>query len=223
MKKMRLVKKPEFNFGNQRRLTPISRVFGVERGLCIDRYFIEKFIARHSVDIHGRVLEVGEDIYTKKFGTSHVIKNDVLHIARANSKVSIVADLTQADHIASNTFNCIILTQTLQYIYDVRKAIKTLYRILKPRGVLLATFPGISQISRYDMDHWGEYWHFTTLSAKRLFKESFSENKVMVEAHGNVFIAACFLYGLAAHELKQAELDYRDQDYELLITVRTVK
>ena len=45
-----------------------------------------------------------------------------------------------------DAFDCIIFTQTLHFIYDVRLAIQTLHRILKPGGVLLATFPGISQI-----------------------------------------------------------------------------
>jgi ubiquinone/menaquinone biosynthesis C-methylase UbiE len=43
-----------------------------------------------------------------------------------------VADLTHADHIPSDTFDCIICTQVLFLIFDVRTAIRTLYRILKP-------------------------------------------------------------------------------------------
>jgi cellulose synthase/poly-beta-1,6-N-acetylglucosamine synthase-like glycosyltransferase len=34
-------------------------------------------------------------------------------------KVTMVADLTSADQFRSNTFDCIILTQTLQYIYKL--------------------------------------------------------------------------------------------------------
>ena len=152
-----------------------------------------------------------------------VVRSDVLHIWDNNPKATIVADLTHADHIPSDSFNCIIFTQALLFIYDVRTALKTLYRILKPGGVLLATFPGISQISRYDMERWGDYWRFTTLSAKRLFEEVFLPENVEVQAYGNVLTATAFLHGLAAEELKQEELDYHDPDYEVLITVRSVK
>jgi len=206
-----------------RRLTPVSRVFGFDRGQCIDRYYIENFLAHHANDIQGHVLEIGDDEYTKSFGGERVTRSDVLHAAEGNTKATIVADLTCANHIPTDTFDCIIFTQTLQFIYDVRAALRTLYRILKSGGVLLATFPGISQISRYDMDRWGDYWRFTTLSARRLFEEVFPPENVTVGAHGNVLVAVAFLHGLSAEELRREELDYHDPDYELIITVRALK
>jgi SAM-dependent methyltransferase len=199
-------------FGGLRRLQPTSRVFGFDRGFCIDRHYIKKFLAAHAQDIQGHVLEIGDDAYTRKFGGEHVTKGDVLHVIEGNPKATIVTDLTCAHHILADTFDCIICTQTLQFIYDVQATLKTLYRILKPGGVLLATFPGISQISRYDMDRWGDYWRFTTLSALRLFEEVFPPEHVTVEAHGNVLTAIAFLHGLAAEELRQEELDYHDPD-----------
>jgi hypothetical protein len=210
-------------FGSFRRINPISRVFGFDRGLCIDRYYIERFLSAHASDIQGCVLEIGDDTYTCKFGCNRVTKSDVLHAKDGNPMATVVADLTSADHIPSNTFDCIILTQTLQCIYDVPAALRHLYRILKPGGVLLATFPGISQISRYDMDRWGDYWRFTTLSAQRLFEEIFPAESISIEAYGNVLVAIALLHGLAAEELPQAQLDYRDPDYQVLITVRAVK
>ncbi len=210
-------------FGSLRRVTPISRVFGFDRGLPIDRYYIERFLSAHATDICGRVLEIGDATYTRKFGGTRVTSSDVLHVVEGNAEATIIADLACADHIPSNSFDCIILPQTLQFIYNIQAAIQTLHRILKGGGVLLATFPGISQISRYDMERWGEYWRFTTLSAKRLFEEGFPLGDVKVEADGNVLTAIAFLHGLVADEFKQEELDYRDPDYEVLITVRSVK
>ena len=209
-------------FGSLRRLTPISRAFGFDRGLPIDRYYVECFLSRYADDIRGRVLEIGDDSYTRTFGGNRVTTRDVLHVVEGNPQATIVADLTCADHIPSDTFDCMILTQTLHLIYDVRAALKTLYRVLKPGGVVLATFPGISQISH---DEWGAYWcwGFTRLSARRLFEETFPAANVRVEAHGNVLVAMAFLHGLATEELRREELDHADADYEVLITVRAVK
>jgi hypothetical protein len=95
--------------------------------------------------------------------------------------------------------------------------------VLKPGGVLLATLPGISQISRYDMDRWGEFWRFTSLSASRLFGEVFGPANVAVEARGNVLVAVAFLQGLAQEDLRRRELDYNDRDYELIVTVRAMR
>jgi glycosyltransferase involved in cell wall biosynthesis/SAM-dependent methyltransferase len=209
--------------GALRRLQPIRRTFGWGWGQCIDRYYIEIFLAEHASDIHGHVLEIGGNDYTRQFGKERVIQSDVLHAPPGTPQATIVADLTCADSIPSETFDCIILTQTLQFIYDVRAALRTLHRILKPGGVLLATCPGISQIARYDMDRWGEYWRFTSLSALKFFTEVFPEACVTVQPYGNVLTAIAFLHGLVAQELRQQELDYHDRDYEVILTVRAVK
>jgi SAM-dependent methyltransferase len=206
-----------------RRLTPISRVFGLDRGQCIDRFYIERFLSVHARDIRGAVLEIGDDGYARRFGGDHLVTCDVLHVEAGHPGATIVADLVHADGMASGAFDCIIFTQTLQFIYGVQAAVKTLHRLLKPGGVLLTTVPGISQISRFDMDRWGEYWRFTTLSMRRLFEVVFSPASVSVEAYGNVLTAVAFLHGLAAEELRPDELDYHDTDYELLITARAVK
>lgn len=215
--------RPWLRLGALWRTQPIRPSFGFKYGQSIDRYYIEAFLDRHSPDVYGHVLEMADNAYTRRFGGSRVKQSDVLHSKPNNPNATIVADLTRADEIPSNTFDSIILTQTLQFIYDTRAAIKTLYRILRPGGVLLAAFPGISQIARYDMENWGEYWRFTTLSARMLFSEAFPDSGLTVEAHGNVLAAMAFLQGLVSRELRRDELDYRDRDYELLITVRAVK
>jgi SAM-dependent methyltransferase len=210
-------------FGSLRRVNPISREFGLDRGQCIDRYYIEAFLSCHSADISGRVLEIGDDRYTRKFGGTRVSRSDVLNLHSGDPKTTVVSDLANAQHIASEAFDCIVLTQTLQFIYDVHSALGHLHRVLKPGGVLLATAAGISQISRYDMERWGDYWRFTTLSMRRIFEECFPGANIEVQAYGNVLAVIAFLEGLSAADLRREELDHLDPDYELLITVRAVK
>lgn len=212
------------NLGNLRRLTPISRVWGFDRGQPVDRYYIESFLAAYAHDVRGHVLEIAGDDYTVRFGGARVTQSDVLHAVAGNPRATIVGDLQQAEQIQCNTFDCVICTQTLLVIYDVRAAIQTLHRILKPGGVLLLTAPGgAHQIAREDMEQWGDYWRFTSLSVKRLCEEVFLPSSVKVEAFGNVLTAISFLHGLAAADLRKEELDYRDPYYEVTITARAVK
>jgi SAM-dependent methyltransferase len=210
------------DFGVLRRVRPISRAFGYDRGQPIDRYYIENFLARYAHDIRGRVLEVGDDSYTRRFGKQHVTTSDVLHVTADHPTATIIGDLTRAHHIPSHTFDCFILTQTLHLIYEVRQALQTIYRILKPHGIVLATVPGISQISH---DQWAQdwYWSFTTRAVQRLFEEVFPTANITVESWGNVLAAAAFLQGLSVAELRPEELEYRDADYQLLITIRAEK
>lgn len=210
-------------FGSLRRLKPISRDYGNSRGLEIDRYYIEKFLAEHADDIKGRVLEIKHNTYTLRYGGDRVTKSDILHPVGGNPDATIVADLTKADHLPSNTFDTIIFTQTLQVIYDIRTVIATLHRILKPGGVVLATASGMAQLSLEDFDTWGEYWRFTSLSARLLFEEVFGNGNVTVRAYGNVLAAVSFLEGLAVEDLTKKELDAVDRSYEVLIAVRAFK
>lgn len=210
--------------GDLRRVQPLSRRFGFERGLPVDRYYIERFLSVHTADIGGRVLEVKDDRYTRQFGGERVRHTDVLHVVPGNPKATIVADLsTDAVAVPSDAFDCAIITQVLPFIRDGAAAIRTLYRSLAPGGCLLVTMPGISQIDRHEMDNWGDYWRFTSLSARRLFEAVFPPEHVSVTVYGNVLAATALLYGLASTELRRDELDTRDPDYEVLIAVRAVK
>ncbi len=210
------------DWGDLRRLNPLCREFGFSRGQPIDRYYIENFLASHTHDIRGRVMEVGDDGYTRQWGGDRVTTRDILHVKAGNPQATIIGSLTDLDHVEDNRFDCIILTQTLQFIFDVKAAIKTIHRLLKPGGVLLATVPGISQIS---IDEWGEswYWSFTKNSIQPLFREWFDETHLVIDSYGNVMASTAFLNGLAAEELSADELNYDDAQYQLLITIRAVK
>ncbi len=211
-------------FGSLRRVTPICRDFGYSRGRPVDRYYIENFLAFCASDIHGRVLEIGDNSYTVRFGGERVTQSDVLHVEAGNPHATFTGSLTDAPQLPSDAFDCVILTETLFLIYDYRAAIQTLSRILKPGGVLLATFPGTShQICRAEAERWGDYWRFTTYSARKIFEEFFPPTDVQVESFGNVLTAIAFLHGLGAQELRPQELDYHDPDYQLSVTVRAVK
>jgi SAM-dependent methyltransferase len=202
---------------------PVSRKFGWDAGQPIDRYYIERFLHLNRRDIHGRVLEVADSEYTRRFGEGRVERSDVLHVDASSPGVTIAGDLLTGEGIPRDAFDCIVLTQTLQFTPDVQSAISNARESLKSGGVLLATMPGISQISRYDMDRWGEYWRFTDLSVRRLFEGVFGAPNVTVETEGNALVSAAFLYGMTAGDFTAKELDVRDEDYQLVITVRSVR
>jgi SAM-dependent methyltransferase len=210
-------------FGSLRRTTPISREYGFDRGQPIDRHYIETFLARHADDVAGRVLEIKDDGYTRRFGGGRVARSDVLCLEADDPHATIVGDLVSADHVPSASFDCAIVTQTLQLIFDVRAALATIHRILKPGGVLLATVPGLSQVSPHE--DWGDRWAwgFTRVSARGLVAEAFPGGEVEVEAFGNVMTAVAYLHGLSTDELRPDELAHHDPEYQLSIGIRARK
>jgi glycosyltransferase involved in cell wall biosynthesis/SAM-dependent methyltransferase len=212
------------SFDSPRRVTPVTRLLGGDGGLPIDCYYIARFLAANAGRIRGHALEIDDDRYTREFGGDRVTRSDVLHVHPTNSRATIVADLTSAENdIPSDWFDAIILTQTLPLTSDVHAVVKTLHRILRPGGAVLATIGGITPIGRRNMERSDHFKSFTTLSARRLFEEAFPATNVQVDAFGNVLAATAFLHGLAAEELRPSELDYHDPDYEFVITIVAVK
>lgn len=210
------------NWYNLRNLKPVSKVFALDRGTPIDRVYIEDFLEKNRDCVQGVVCEIADNTYSKKFA-SDVQKFEVLHYTNDNKNATIIGDLTQSIVLPKGSIDCFILTQTLNFIYDFKLAIQGLHYMLKNEGIALVTVSGISQISRYDMDRWGDYWRFTDLSIQKAFEEIFGSGNVEVETYGNVLASTAFLQGIAAEELSKDELFHKDNDYQVTIVIKAKK
>jgi SAM-dependent methyltransferase len=173
--------------GNPKPFNPLYKK--IIRGKHIDRFYIERFMEKNSNSIKGVCLEIADNEYTKKFGKPK--ESHILDIDLKNEKADIHGDLRSLPQIASNTFNCLILTQTLQYIDDYHSAIKECHRILKPGGVVLATVPSVSRIGYSGVS--GDFWRFTQAGAEYAFRKVFG--KVRAEAFGNARVCIKNLVG----------------------------
>ena len=204
--------------GSTGRTEPVSRAFGLDRGQPIDRYYIERFLARHAALIRGDVLEVGDHRYTRRFGEDGPGESRVLRTTPDDDPETLVGDLTDPETLPEAAFDCFICIQTLNFIFPLAAAVQSCHRLLRPGGVLLATVAGISQISRYDQERWGDYWRFTPRSLDALLVPVFGGH-VAIKAHGNVLAATALLQGLAVEDLPEAHLlDEDDPDYPVTIT-----
>lgn len=204
------------------RLSPLSAKYGANRGHIIDRHYIEKFLADNAGAIQGVCLEVLDDSYTRRFGGLRVTRRDVLDINTSNRAANIHGDLRDLSGVADNTYDCIILTQVLQFVDDYEAAVRECARILKPGGTLLVSLPSISRIDvRAGLG--GDYWRFTTASAKYVFGKYFSPDKLEITSRGNVRSGLGFWVGMAQEELTPKELNYRDPNFPVIITVRATR
>ncbi len=206
--------------GTIRRTSPLSDHWGYDRGTPVDRHYIERFLEEDRERIRGRVLEVRDAAYTRRFG-SGVSRSDVLDIDESNPEATVVADLAVADDIPAAAFDCFILTQTLQYVIDLEAAIGHVHRILRPGGTVLCTVPVVSRIGQQELA--SEFWRFTPALCSTLFERAFRGGEVEVRGRGNVLACVAFLMGMASEELKPGELESDDPFFPLLVTVRAIK
>ena len=207
------------SFGRAASLRPLSSDFGFSRGTPIDRHYIHAFLAEHSDDIRGHVLEIGDDGYSRRFGGKRVTRQEVLDVRSGQPGATLTGDLSMPGTLPPQTFDCIILTQTLHLIFDMAGAVDTLHQSLRPGGVLLVTVPGITPIDRGEWkDSW--YWSLTEAALTRLLGERFDPDQVATRTYGNLFAATAFLHGASVEETGTERLQPLDPSYPVTVAAR---
>mgnify|MGYP002781095600 CR=1 FL=1 len=216
--------RPPIDFGDLRRNKPFPKGRGAgARGTTVDRLYIDRFYAAHAADIRGDVVEIGDSTYTERHGGERVRSSTILDYSTANRRATLIGDLASAESLPKARFDCFIAPQALQFTFDVRAAVRTMARMLRPGGVALATLAALAPIHRDRMDREGDYWRATSRATRRLFAEHFPPRRLQVSAHGNLVAATALLYGLAVEDLAPRDLARDDPDYEVIVTVRAVK
>jgi SAM-dependent methyltransferase len=201
-------------------VTPISDVFGIDRGTPLDRVYINRFLQQYGEIIRGDCLEVEEPTYTRKFGqpghVAHALKFTPNLDGAAENEV--VADLTRPGTVPKARFDTFICTQTLNFIFDLDPVIASIHQLLKPGGHALITVAGISQISRYDYERWGDYWRFTDISLFKLLTHKFAEADCKLATFGNVATSCLFLQGVSYEDIPDKKiLDAIDPNYQMVV------
>jgi SAM-dependent methyltransferase len=208
-------------WGSLRRTTPLSRSWGYDRGTPIDRAYIEQFLAGHSEDVRGSCLEILNADYTHRFGGTRVTSSDVLDINPANTVATLVADLGEPDSLPAERFDCVIFTQTLHLVPDMRVALANVWRAVAPGGVLLLTVPALGRHeARKGFHH--DRWRVTKTGLEWLLPD-LPAGRSDITTYGNVLSCTAFLYGLAAEELRPEELQIVDREFPLLVAARVLK
>jgi SAM-dependent methyltransferase len=209
------------HFLSLERTTPFSEEYGFDRGEPVDRIFVYDFLDRHRDDIHGSCIEVKDCRLVERFGGDRVASCEVLDIDPGNPNATIVGNLASPETLPADSFDCFVLTQTLQYVYDIERAVASAYDALARGGVLLITVPTVSKIDSEARD--SDYWRLTPRGLREVAERSCPGAEIDVIGHGNVLAAAAFLYGLARHELDESRLRRTDPDFPLLACARIVR
>ena len=221
MRVLRLIYKDEYSLIDgisHMSFEPSSRSWGSERGQCIDRVYIERFLEKHSKCIQGICMELGSDTYIKRYG-ANVEKSIVLHIY-GKGRNAIKGNFETGEGLEDNSVDCLICTQAMTAIYDLKSSFTNIYKMLRPGGVALFTVSGAggSPVSMSDYNNWGVYWRFTDMSLRRLLEEVFDKDKIEVNSYGNAKVEMGIQYGLCAEDLSPKDFDYYDEKYPLIIT-----
>jgi hypothetical protein len=214
------------DFENPINVLPISSIFGIDRGTPLDRIYINRFLKQHSHSIRGNCLEVEDIVFTRKFGRPNHVPCVLRFTPTEGEKIQneLVADLTKPETLPESRFDTFICTQTLNFIFDLEPVINSIYKLLKPGGNALITVAGISQISRYDYERWGDYWRFTDKSLRKLLTRTFAEENCEIVTYGNVATSCLFLQGVSYEDIPDKKiLDVTDPSYQMVVCAIVTK
>jgi len=208
---------PVPRWGNLRRVKPFSQNYGFDRGTPIDRYYLDAFLRANQSQITGRVLEVQLPSYTRRFGRGV----EESHSVDINPQfgATYTCDLADAPQIPSDFYDCFLLPNTLQHVEAIRPALRTMLRVTKPGGTLLASAAGFLPL----IPDGDDFWRLSAQGWRRLLADEWPGCDVAVESHGNCLAAIAAMHGLAQEELSADELDVHDPRYPVLITIRCRK
>jgi hypothetical protein len=211
---------PPVRWGSLRRLTPVSRQYGFDRGTPVDRRLIDAFFAEHARDIRGHVLEVKDPGFTERFGTG-VTAVDILDINPHNDRATVIADVADPGSLPAGRFDCAIVPQTLQYVRDIDASLRNLWESLAPGGVLLVSVPVVSKLDHdlVDVDR----WRVTAAGLTTAIEAACPGAELTVSARGNVLLAVAFLMGVSAEELRDREIEADDATFPIVSFARARK
>ncbi|WP_188189648.1 class I SAM-dependent methyltransferase [Nonomuraea sp. SYSU D8015] len=204
------------SWGVLSRAEPYSDCFGYDRGTPIDRGHIEAFLTANAGLIRPPLLEVGEDVYARRFA-GEAAQTDVVDIDPGNEDATLIADLSEPGSLPAARYRCVLLVQTLQYVRDPRAALANVRRSLAPGGSLLVTVPGISRTDPVDDALMADRWRFTPAGLRDLLAGVFGPEHVHSRGYGGLRSATAFLYGLAAEETGPLDDDTEDGEFPVVV------
>jgi SAM-dependent methyltransferase len=187
----------------------------------VDRYYLGRFLTQHRDAIRGVVGEVSESRYVEAFGGGDVARVEVIDIDPENPRATIVADLAESGSLPSNTFDCLLILQTLQYTSSFVAAAANCVEALRPGGSLVLALPGLTAHDpRIPLDR--DRWRFLPAGAEEMLRQVAPHAERTVVGYGNLISALAFLHGVSAEELRQDELAYYDPRFPVLTCARLV-
>lgn len=214
-----------------RRLQPIGG--GQSTGLSVIRYYWAEFLSAQRQDIQGQALEIGETKTIRYYGGDRLTAAHALDLAPHSPEVKVVADLSRADHVPGDQYDCFVNQFTTCVIYDIDAFLYHAIRLLKPGGVLLTNFWCVDFYLHRGLDmgtapkgHPPLYMHhwFTPIQVENLLRGvGLTEKDFSLTIYGNLLTRMAFLLNAPANEFTPRELNHVDPGHPLLICARIVK
>ena len=199
----------EINWGDLRRANPFCPRFGYSRGSPIDRYYLNLFVAEIRDQVRGDVVEVGGNNCNKnEYGFSRASRYRGLDVV-ASPGVDLVGDAAQPQCLPPSSLDGLVIFNVLEHTPRPWEIVANMRLWLREGGVACCMVPNAQRLHKAPEDYWRPLpaalmEMFTGWSERRLYQ------------YGNPVSTVASLMGIAAEELKEAELLDYHPDYPVV-------
>ncbi|MDQ1295432.1 MAG: hypothetical protein QG608_3317 [Actinomycetota bacterium] len=193
--------------------TPVSPFYGYDRGTPVDRVHIEEFLCSHADLVTGHCAEIKDNSYTVRYGHG-VTRSTVIDVDADNTCATLHADLNQVGTLPPGTFDCLLLTHTLQLLETPITALTNCVQSLTATGALLITTPTVGRLSLQTPD--SDYWRLPPAGLARILRDLPSPTTSIVTGRGDLRACLAMLLGYAQEDLPGAQPGSHDRSYPLI-------
>jgi len=208
------------DWGSLRRAEPIDGSGGRARGTAVDDHYAHRFLRAHRDDLRGRILVFRSERWVADL-TDDSATIGVLDLDPANAAATLIADLAEAGSLGQAAFDCLVLVDALRDVPDVGTAVSNAWASLAPGGVLLLTIPAVDAVR--GRPERPDRWRFLRPGLEEVLRHACPGADVEMVGFGNLVSSVALLAGVAAEELRDAELDRQDDRYPVVVAARLRK
>lgn len=140
------------------------------------RFFSPAYLSQYDVTLpliqqyaQGRLIDLGcGDMPYRELIIARVSAYDSLDFFPRSEDVTYVGDIQAMPMIESNAYDTAICLEVLEHVPDPFQAMREIYRILKPEGVLILSVPHLNRL--HDEPH--DYYRYTQHGVRVLLERA---------------------------------------------------
>ena len=134
------------------------------------RIFFEEELQNRGKQITGRLLNLGSGRFARKDHYENMIDVDLCSTNAVGHSISLDVNADAARlPFKANSFDTVLCTFLLEHVFEPRKVIESIKRVLRPNGTLVLS---TAFLDSYHPDP-KDYWRFTKDSLREILEKDF--------------------------------------------------
>ncbi len=185
----------------------------------IDQFYVGEFVASNRDAVRGRVLAARDTELVGRDWVGRVTSVDVFDIDPYNVTATILTDLCDPVAFDRASYDCIIMTQTIQRLADPALGLKVLWSALRPGGTLLLSSPVLGPVEPVHGIN-EDRWRYSSSGLRNLVTSVLPDAQCSARAFGSLATAIGHIAGVPMERMPRRALAWHDERVPVVACAR---